>query len=102
MVSLMRAAGFDTVVWTAWGHDWQDDPSEVVARRAVRSARPGGVLLLHDGYFPDDLAPTLARPTHDKGELVTKVLSRLSDDGLRPMAVSELVSGRAIRRVFWL
>lgn len=41
--------GLETVLWSAWGRDWERSatPSRVV-RRVHRTARPGGTVLLHD------------------------------------------------------
>ena len=44
-----RAAGLRTVLWTAWGRDWEAGatPARIVATVERRLA-PGGTLLLHD------------------------------------------------------
>lgn len=44
-----RAAGLRTVLWTAWGRDWEAraTPARIVAT-AERRLAPGGTLLLHD------------------------------------------------------
>jgi peptidoglycan/xylan/chitin deacetylase (PgdA/CDA1 family) len=44
-----RAAGLTTVLWSAWGRDWEQraTPSSVV-RLVGSQVRPGGTVLLHD------------------------------------------------------
>jgi peptidoglycan-N-acetylglucosamine deacetylase len=44
-----EGAGLRTVLWSAWGRDWQRHatPTSVV-RRASAQLRPGGTVLLHD------------------------------------------------------
>ncbi len=44
-----RAAGLRTVLWTAWGRDWEAGatPARIVATVERRLA-PGGTVLLHD------------------------------------------------------
>jgi peptidoglycan-N-acetylglucosamine deacetylase len=48
-LSAARAAGLQTVLWTAWGRDWRAEatPDSVVADVA-RGLAPGGTVLLHD------------------------------------------------------
>ncbi len=44
-----RAAGLDTVLWSAWGRDWSRQATHAsVFRLVMRDARPGGTVLLHD------------------------------------------------------
>jgi peptidoglycan/xylan/chitin deacetylase (PgdA/CDA1 family) len=41
--------GYTTVLWTDDPGDYQSPPESVILARALRSARNGGILLLHDG-----------------------------------------------------
>lgn len=44
-----RRAGLDTVLWSAWGRDWEARATgERVAGTVRRQLRPGGTVLLHD------------------------------------------------------
>src|SRR6478672_13345790 len=44
-----RAAGLRTVLWSAWGRDWERSATaESVAHRVSSALRPGGTVLLHD------------------------------------------------------
>ena len=44
-----RAAGLRTVLWSAWGRDWERTATaESVAHRVGSALRPGGTVLLHD------------------------------------------------------
>jgi len=44
-----RSAGLRTVLWSAWGRDWERAASaESVAHRVTAALRPGGTVLLHD------------------------------------------------------
>jgi peptidoglycan/xylan/chitin deacetylase (PgdA/CDA1 family) len=49
--TLLATRGLDlrTVLWTAWGRDWERSatPSRIVAT-VLRRLRPGGTILLHD------------------------------------------------------
>ena len=44
--------GYTTVLWSVDPRDWQRPGVDVVARRLVEGARPGGVLLAHDIHEP--------------------------------------------------
>ncbi len=59
-----RAAGLETVLWTAWGRDWERraTPGTVTAR-VLHSTAPGGTVLLHDSdrtSAPDSWRTALA------------------------------------------
>lgn len=44
-----RAAGLQTVLWTAWGRGWTSSASPTsITDTVMRSLRPGGAVLLHD------------------------------------------------------
>jgi len=44
-----HAAGLRTVLWSAWGRDWERAATpESVAHRVASALRPGGTVLLHD------------------------------------------------------
>ena len=44
-----RSLGQSTALWSNCPRDWQRPGVEVLVRRVVESARPGDVVLLHDG-----------------------------------------------------
>lgn len=55
-----HALGLKVVGWTARGLDTQIREPDRVARRILRSVRPGGIILLHDGNIPAErLLPTV-------------------------------------------
>jgi len=43
-----RRAGLRTVLWTAWGRDWEGGSGGRVAAIVAQQLRPGGTVLLHD------------------------------------------------------
>ncbi|MFT4083703.1 MAG: polysaccharide deacetylase family protein [Nocardioides sp.] len=48
-VRAAEAVGLRTVLWSAWGRDWERRATpERVARSVGRTLRPGGTVLLHD------------------------------------------------------
>ncbi|MBB2940689.1 peptidoglycan/xylan/chitin deacetylase (PgdA/CDA1 family) [Actinoplanes lutulentus] len=47
--AVVRDEGLRILGWTVDTRDWQRPGAAVITRRAVRGARPGGVVLMHDG-----------------------------------------------------
>lgn len=43
-----RALGLETVLWSAWGREWDAEAPSEVAARIARRLRPGAIVLLHD------------------------------------------------------
>jgi len=81
--------GLCTVTWTARGRDIGASSTDAVLRRLAPSARPGAILLLHDGYEP-------TRPGQRSAAVaVTEALAPLlSAAGMTSRAL-EVVDGRA-------
>jgi peptidoglycan/xylan/chitin deacetylase (PgdA/CDA1 family) len=59
-----RDVGLQTVLWSAWGRDWERRATPTgIARTVERALRPGGTVLLHDTdrtSAPDSWRRTLA------------------------------------------
>jgi len=49
VVAAVSAAGYTTALWTCNTGDWAGGPPERIVRRALEGARPGAVILLHQG-----------------------------------------------------
>ena len=67
-----------TVIWSVDPQDWRRPGPSVVARRMVRGARPGAIILAHDIH-----APTV--------RAIPAVLEGLQSRGLRSVTLSELL-----------
>ncbi|HEX4450021.1 MAG TPA: polysaccharide deacetylase family protein [Kofleriaceae bacterium] len=48
-VKAFRAAGKQLVLWDVNSYDWKGAPGVEVAERIVERARPGSIILMHDG-----------------------------------------------------
>ncbi|MBI4289759.1 MAG: glycosyltransferase [Chloroflexi bacterium] len=46
----MRKRGYVTIAWSISANDPNVRSSDVIARRVIRKAQPGGIILLHDGF----------------------------------------------------
>lgn len=80
-----RRFGLLHVLWTTIGHDWEWD-AEQVAAHVLRTARPGGIVCLHDGRDTRgdaDITVTLAA--------VRRIVPELKRLGYSFETVSELL-----------
>lgn len=97
-----RRDGMRVVLWSDWVEDWVDQPVDEVRDRMVAAARPGGILLFHDGMAA---APheQPARTSFDRAAAVAGFLDGIAARGLHAVTVSDLLrSGRPQRRlVIW-
>jgi peptidoglycan-N-acetylglucosamine deacetylase len=69
VISTAEELGMSCVGWSVMAWDWNRPPSEVIQRRILRGAGPGGITLLHDGQnidaFPKaDRSRTIAAVPH--------------------------------------
>ncbi len=82
--------GMRRTLWSRWARDWHPRATPpLIARRILRGARPGGILLLHDADGSDG-APerTLAA--------LPWILEGIRERGLRPVTLSELVGAGGV------
>lgn len=87
-----RRLGMRTVMWSGWTGDWSGESPTVVAARMRDAARPGGVIVLHDGDYDSG---EVRQNTLDALELVVPELARR----FRLVTVSTLLAeSRAARR----
>jgi peptidoglycan/xylan/chitin deacetylase (PgdA/CDA1 family) len=78
------------VLWSASAGDWKTDDAPLVARRIVDEARPGAIVLLHDGLDGD--------VTADRSVLVRAlpmILDGLRAKGLEPVRLDRMLGSAA-------
>lgn len=78
------------VLWNVSAADWSEKSARTIARRIVRNAKPGAIILLHDGL--DGL------PAKDRTVLVRAlplILDGLREKHLRVVGLDELIGGPA-------
>jgi peptidoglycan/xylan/chitin deacetylase (PgdA/CDA1 family) len=76
----VSAAGQRVVRWDVDPSDWRKPPSGVIVRRVVNAARPGAVVLLHDGG--GDRSSTIAA--------LPEIIRVLKEQGYRFVTLDEL------------
>ncbi len=83
---ILKRLGMAMVGWQVRAYDTQRRDPETIARRILRKAEPGGVLLLHDGS--DSIRNADRRATL---EAMPKILKGLKDRGLEFLSLEELL-----------
>jgi peptidoglycan/xylan/chitin deacetylase (PgdA/CDA1 family) len=86
----IRQTGFEPVMWSVSGWDWNNDPAEHIANTVHRQVRGGDVVLLHDGghqrFGTDRSQSVLATDL---------VLRHYRDQGYEFVTVGEMMKGRS-------
>jgi peptidoglycan-N-acetylglucosamine deacetylase len=82
---LARSLGLRTVLWSVDSGDWRGLPAAEVAKRVLARARPGAVVLLHDGGRASQVALEATRA----------VVPTLRDRGFELTTTSELLAAAA-------
>jgi len=85
VVDIARQLGYRTILWSDAPDDAQDNNSEVpvslIVARVVAHAKPGGIILLHNGQYNTILA-------------LPDIIERLRAQGYEFVTVSRLLAGR--------
>ncbi|WP_103349974.1 polysaccharide deacetylase family protein [Amycolatopsis sp. CA-128772] len=86
----VAATGLTTVLWTDALRDWWDRPTDTHLEPVLTAARPGTIMLAHDGFASwvdgvDDGRP----PTLDRGRLTDLVIGAYRDQGLACCSLTE-------------
>jgi peptidoglycan/xylan/chitin deacetylase (PgdA/CDA1 family) len=95
---LAGACGLQVVVWSANARDCDEQPIDQLVEQALTGLRPGGILLLHDGFAPPP-EPRWAQtepPRIDRAALTDRLLTEITALGWAVVPVGELMRcGRA-------
>jgi peptidoglycan/xylan/chitin deacetylase (PgdA/CDA1 family) len=86
MLSQVRADGMHAVTWDTSAQDWVERNGRVVAEQIVDRARPGSIILLHDGLDGNVVA--------DRSVLLTAlplIIDGLRAKGLEPVRLDDLL-----------
>ncbi|HEX6687617.1 MAG TPA: polysaccharide deacetylase family protein [Solirubrobacterales bacterium] len=90
VVDTAGALGMQTILWDVDPTDWANPGSGAVYSRIVSAARPGSIVLMHDGG--GDRSGTLAA--------LPQIIDTLRDRGYRFATVSELLGHRMLYRPY--
>ena len=90
VVDTAGALGMQTILWDVDPTDWANPGSGAVYSRIVSAARPGSIILMHDGG--GDRSGTLAA--------LPRIIETLRGRGYRFATVSELLGHRLIYRPY--
>lgn len=97
-----RRQGLETVIWNVWAEDWRDQAASDLAERVGGACEAGTILLLHDGFEPEEFCDTSLAPAFDKSEALELLLGQLQRRQLVPGTVSQLLDGRTRVLVPWI
>jgi peptidoglycan/xylan/chitin deacetylase (PgdA/CDA1 family) len=90
LARVVRDHHMHMVLWSASAGDWATDDAQLVARRILSKARPGAILLLHDGLD--------GNPAADRSVLVRAlplIIDGLRAKGLSPVRLDRLLGTAA-------
>ncbi len=90
LAQVVRDHHMHMVLWSASAGDWATNDAQLVARRILAGARPGAVLLLHDGL---DGNPAADR--HVIVQALPLVIDGLRAKGLKPVRLDQLLGTAA-------
>ena len=82
-----RKLGFEPIMWSVTGFDWNAPSAEYIGRRVARQVRGGDVILLHDGghkAFGTDRSRTV--------EAVDLLLTRYKAEGYEFLTIPSMMS----------
>ena len=91
MALAVQRAGMRLVTWDVEVRDWDATDPDDLAARVLARARPGSIVLLHDGRGG---RPVVDRPGPDRAVLIAalpKILDGLRERGLRVVRLDELL-----------
>lgn len=80
LVQELQKLGYTTVLWSVDPRDWEGKTAEATAGLVLKQAKPGSIILLHEGYC--------ARATP---EAVALIIDQLAGQGYSFVTVSELL-----------
>ena len=80
VLDTLTRGGYRVVMWSVDPRDWERKDAAGIARDVVKQAKPGRIILMHDGFY----APATA-------DAVERLLTQLEAEGYRFVTVSELL-----------
>jgi peptidoglycan/xylan/chitin deacetylase (PgdA/CDA1 family) len=70
VVAQTTAMGLTTVTWSVDPQDWSSPGVQTIVDRVLSAAKPGSIILLHDGYFhrqqTSEALPLIIKGLHDR------------------------------------
>jgi len=94
MVRLAHARGYTVVTWSVSPDDWRRPAADVIASRVLQQARPGAIVLLHDG-FETRISP----PVQNMVEALPAIIEGLQARGYRFVTVPELMENSEVPEI---
>ena len=102
-----RMMGHVTVHWSVAGDDWQGDDAEVIAERVLDQCQPGSIIVLHDGWLPNEDMPWSTEQQNafaDRTptlESLSIIIEALQGQGYRFVTIPEMLATRSVMKTRW-
>ncbi len=96
----VRSCGLTSVSWGVDMADWRHVPQDDRVAAALKTARPGAIVLGHDGFAgPDDGVDDGPAPDVDRGDLARRLLTAYEERDLAGRSLGDaLQQGVEVRR----
>jgi peptidoglycan/xylan/chitin deacetylase (PgdA/CDA1 family) len=88
-LSYASSHGFQAVNWSITTNEKDEYDADAVARRILEQARPGGIILMHDGYGTDHGVPWSDKSLAPRA--LPLIIQGLRNQGYRMVTVPELL-----------
>jgi peptidoglycan/xylan/chitin deacetylase (PgdA/CDA1 family) len=85
VVAQTTAMGLTTVTWSVDPQDWSSPGVQTIVDRVLSAAKPGSIILMHDGYFH----------RQQTSEALPLIIQGLKDRKLNPVTLPQLLGGAA-------
>jgi peptidoglycan/xylan/chitin deacetylase (PgdA/CDA1 family) len=100
--SAVRSNGLEPVLWGPTTFDSRDISQESRVAQALVGARPGAILLAHDGYADaSDGVDDGPAPRLDRGDLIRRVLDAYAERGLSGSSLADALRHGSVVRGAW-
>lgn len=102
-----RLLGHVTVHWSVAGDDWQGDSADVIAARVLDQCQPGSIIVLHDGWLPNEDMPWSTEQQNafaDRTptlEALKLIIEALQGQGYRFVTIPEMLATSAVVKARW-
>ncbi len=89
VVTQARSLGLSTVTWDLDPQDWSDPGVTIIVDRVLSRVHPGAIILLHDGYLPNDVC----RSRWQTAQALPLIIKGLKRRGYVPVTLPQLLAG---------
>ncbi len=86
----VKRAGYTEVLWNITTHELSNHTPDFLAQQIIKKAKPGGIILLHDGYGTLHNAPRANKS--DTVEMLPQIIEQLQNEGYTFVTIPQLLN----------